>query len=212
MIHDFSIGIRAWMDSWKFISRHGLWHYFLYPFIIGLLWYMGMFAFIVEVLDYLWINIAPKVEFSHIPGDTFSQRTLEVLSNIAKYAMAVVVGILLFITAHKLSKYIILIAMSPVMSLLSERVNDILDGKPQPFSLAKLLKDIVRGTALALRNMFLELIIVWGIGLADILLTMTVPPLGVILAILTPVATFIAGAYFFGFSALDYTCERNGLG
>ncbi len=49
-------------------------------------------------------------------------------------------------------KYIWLIVGSPVFGYLSEKTESIIEGKDYPFSFKQLMKDIVRGVRLALRN------------------------------------------------------------
>lgn len=211
MLNQFSLGIRTWFQSWSFISRNGLMHYFLYPLIIGIIWYMGMGIFIVEIVQYLWAEFGPQITFNAIPNGTWWEQTKIVLAEISKYALSVVVTIILFYTSLKISKYIILILMSPIMSLLSERTNDILEGRINPFSLHQFVRDVIRGSALALRNMFLELIIIWIIGISAYLISTFIPPLGLLISPFIPIISFFVGAYFFGFSTMDYTNERHRL-
>jgi len=211
LIQHFALGINTWFRSWGFISRNGLMHYFLYPLLIGILWYMGMAVFIIECIDYLWTSFGPDITYDPIPNAGWIEQARAVLSEIGKYALAFVIGILIFYSSLKISKYIILIAMSPVMSMLSEKTNDILEGKSNPFSMQQLIRDVLRGTVLAIRNMFIELILIWAIGLINIFITIAVPPLGLILIPFIPLISFIVGAYFFGFSTMDYTNERHRL-
>ena len=52
-----------------------------------------------------------------------------------------------------LFKYLFLIIGSPVFAYLSEKTESIMEGREFPFSFTQLLKDIVRGIKIALRNM-----------------------------------------------------------
>jgi CysZ protein len=177
--------------------------------VIGIIWHMGMAIFILEIVQYLWAEFGPQFTSDAIPNGTWWEQTKVVLAEISKYALAFVVSIILFYTSLKISKYVILILMSPIMSLLSERTNDILEGRNNPFSLHQFIRDVFRGSVLALRNMFLELIIIWIIGISALLITAIIPPLGFIISPLIPVISFFVGAYFFGFSTMDYTNERH---
>jgi CysZ protein len=211
MINQFALGIRTWFQSWGFISRNGLMHYFLYPLIIGIIWHMGMTVFILETVQFLWAEFGPQLDVEVIPEAGWWEQTKAVLAEISKYAIAFIISIILFYTSLKISKYIILMLMSPVMSLLSERTNDILEGRSIPFSMHQFIRDVVRGSALALRNMFLEIISIWIVGLAALLISAILPPLGLIISPFIPVISFFIGAYFFGFSTMDYTNERHRL-
>lgn len=101
-----------------------------------------------------------------------------------------------------LFKYIFLIVGSPVFAYLSEKTESILEGKEYPFSFTQLWKDIKRGIRLALRNTLWQTVYT----LAILILSM-IPVVGWI----TPVIAFLVECYYYGFSMLDYSCERHKL-
>jgi len=101
-----------------------------------------------------------------------------------------------------LFKYLFLIIGSPLFAYLSEKTEAIIEGKDYPFNFKQLLKDIVRGIRLALRN------VVWQtVYTISILILSFIPVLGWI----TPLIALVVECYYFGFSMLDYSCERNKL-
>jgi CysZ protein len=91
------------------------------------------------------------------------------------------------------------------MSLLSERTNDILEGRNNPFSLHQFVRDVIRGSALALRNMFLELLLIWIIGVSAFLIAAFIPPLGLIISPFIPVISFFRSLFF---RILDYGLHK----
>ena len=101
-----------------------------------------------------------------------------------------------------LFKYLWLIVSSPVFAFLSEKTEAILEGRDYPFELQQLLKDIVRGIGIAIRNSLWQTVYV-----VSLLLLSLVPVVGWV----TPVFTFLIECYYYGFSMLDYTCERHQL-
>ena len=101
-----------------------------------------------------------------------------------------------------LFKYIFLILGSPVFAYLSEKTEAIMEGKDFPFSFSQLLKDILRGVKLAIRNSLWQT--VYAISL---LILSFIPVIGWI----TPVIALSIECYYYGFSMLDYSCERNKL-
>lgn len=101
-----------------------------------------------------------------------------------------------------LFKYLFLILGSPVFAYLSEKTESILEGKEYPFSFTQLWKDIKRGIRLALRNTLWQTVYT----LAILILSM-IPVVGWI----TPVIAFLVECYYYGFSMLDYSCERHQL-
>src|SRR5690349_14751834 len=63
-----------------------------------------------------------------------------------------ILRIILVFFYFSLFKYLFLIIGSPVFAYLSEKTQSILEGKDFPFNFSQLLKDILRGIRLALRN------------------------------------------------------------
>lgn len=99
-----------------------------------------------------------------------------------------------------LFKYFFLIVGSPVFAYLSEKTEAILNGKDFPFSLAVLTQDIFRGVRIALRNASWQ-----TVYLLALLFACVVPVAGLI----TPIIALFIECYYFGFSMLDYSMERN---
>lgn len=101
-----------------------------------------------------------------------------------------------------LFKYVWLIIGSPVFAYLSEKTDAILHSKEYPFSLRQLLKDMVRGIKIAVRNALWQ-----TVYLVAILLLSLIPIAGVA----TPVIALLVECYYYGFSMLDYSCERRNM-
>jgi CysZ protein len=98
-------------------------------------------------------------------------------------------------------KYVLLIVLSPFLSLLSEKVESRLDGEhfSGKFSVSRALEEMMRGLRLALRNIWRELLFV-------LILTMLslIGPLSLITAPLI----FLIQSYYAGFGNFDFTLER----
>ncbi|WP_341838305.1 EI24 domain-containing protein [Chitinophaga pollutisoli] len=89
---------------------------------------------------------------------------------------------------------------SPLFAYLSEKTESIMQGKDFPFSASQLLKDLVRGIRLSLRNL------VYQTALMLILAILAFVP---ILGWLTPLIAMLIECYYFGFSMMDYSFERH---
>ena len=137
------------------------------------------------------------------------------IQNFSDYALSGIIDIAvtlgLFFLFHKLNKYVVLVLMSPVMSLLSERTDEKLTGREFPFDWIQLFKDIWRGIRIAVRNFTIEMAIIIGVWIVNLAITALVPPLVIITAPVGAVFTWLVGAYFFGFATMDYTNERRRL-
>jgi len=113
-----------------------------------------------------------------------------------------VLRIVLVFFYFSLFKYIFLIIGSPVFAYLSEKTESILEGKDFPFDGKQLLKDIVRGIRMALRNTLWQTVYV-----VSLILLSLVPVIGWI----TPVIVLFVECYYYGSSMLDYSLERHKL-
>lgn len=204
--------IGSWFSSWSFLSKNKLLHFFLYPIIISILLSMGAVALIRQAVQYIMSFVEPWIDTPAIAGDTWWQKTLEFLSSIGSYAVAFMIWMLSLYLFSKIHKYIVLIVMSPVMALLSEKTDAIVTGRNVGFEFAQLIKDIFRGVVIAIRSMIAELFLGLVIWIAGIYLTFIFPPLALLIGPATLILSFFISAYFFGFSILDYTNERRKLG
>ena len=101
-----------------------------------------------------------------------------------------------------LFKYLFLIIGSPVFAYLSEKTSSIIEGREYPFDAKQLIKDAWRGIKLALRNT------VWQTVYALSLILLSLIPL---FGWITPLIALFVECYYYGFSMMDYSCERNKL-
>lgn len=114
----------------------------------------------------------------------------------------IMIRLILLFFYFSLFKYLFLIIGSPLFAYLSEKTEAIISGKDFPFSWPQLLKDMVRGIKLALRNTL------WQAVYAISLLILSFFP---VIGWVTPVIVLFVECYYYGFSMLDYSCERHKL-
>ena len=113
-----------------------------------------------------------------------------------------IIVVVLFLFYFSLFKFLFLIIGSPVFAYLSERTESILEGREFPFSFPQLFKDMWRGVKIALRNLLWQTVYV-----LTILILSFIPVIGWI----APLVALFTECYYFGFSMLDYSSERNRL-
>jgi CysZ protein len=119
------------------------------------------------------------------------------------FLMAGLILQLIFVLFYlSLFKYLFLILGSLVFAYLSEKTASILEGRDYPFSWPQLLQDAWRGVRLALRNTLWQ-----TVYMLTLLLLSLVPVVGWI----APLIALFIECYYYGFSMLDYSCERNKL-
>lgn len=194
---DFGTGVSTHLKAFQFIAKHGLWLYFLYPIVIMLILaifgFWSTFSIGGKLADYV-ISLIGLSD----PGEGW----LHWLSLILSFIIGLILKVLLFFIFSSFLKFIVLIVCSPIMALLSERVDEIISGKKYPFKFSQFLHDMFRGIAVTFRNMFLETSIIFAcllIGWIPIIGWIVVPFL------------WIVGWYFLGFNMMDYTYERRKL-
>lgn len=189
----FGLAIKSYGKAISFVFEKGLWMYFVYTIAIGCLLTFGGIQLIHSLADWLeeWI-------MSYINTDS-DNSIFAFLGSALHVLLAVGLKILFFFVFSTFSKYILLIIMSPIMALLSERTEEIITGAVYPFKFGQFIKDIGRGVVIALRNMFIEFgfiflgfFVVW------------IPIIGWVAALFLVLVSY----YFYGFSMIDYVSER----
>ena len=196
---DIGRGFSSHVDAIPFIFKNGLWVYFIYPILIGI------FLFVVGLVSFFAVKeiiVDWAMDLMGLNDGGLDDLLGGWIKPIIAFVVGLVVKLVLFFVFNAIYKYIILIILSPVLALLSERVEEIKYGVKFPFEFNQFVKDVLRGILITIRNMFIE----YGIILLC-LLVIWIPVVGWIISILL----YILSAYFVGFSMMDYTSERRRL-
>ena len=187
----------------KFIRKNKLYYFYLVPFLVSLLVYYFLFQWVKDGTD---MGVSFLLDKWHV--DSFLEshdsnwwgKALSVITSIFKFSL----GIGAFFISMVIVKYILLAIMSPWFAYISERTEQILNNTSYSFSLKQILIDAWRGVKISIRNFLYEI----SINILCFILGVFVP----VLAPLLFFTNLYAGAYFYGFSMLDYVCERNKMG
>lgn len=190
MITAFTAGFSAYFRALGFIGQHRLWRYFWAPALISVLLGLAIFGTAWSVSGNLgdWL-------ISLYPWD-WGRSVLERIAAIFGGLFVVALGLILF-------KHLVMALASPFMSPLSEKTEGILQGRSAapPFSLSRIMGDLIRGLRIALRNILRELFFTLSLFLAGLILPILSPVI--------PVAIFIVQAYYAGFGNMDFALERH---
>ena len=111
----------------------------------------------------------------------------------------------------KLTKYLLLTLMAPIMSALAGAVRKREVGTAPPFSAGQLLRDLVRGVRTSLVLLLAELGLSLALALSGLLLTVFAAPLAILLSPALLVGSWMVGAYFYGAAVFDAVYEQDGL-
>lgn len=204
-LRDAGAGLNGFMAALRFALRHGMGWLLLLPALLWAAIAFGVFALLHAPVEQLSAWLAGHLDLGVGPAaDQGLWDSVKAWVNGARELLTVVllklaIAYLLF----KVNKYLVLVLLSPLLAYASERTEEVLTGRTFPFSWGRLLHDALRGSLVALRNGFLEVlatIALWAI-------TLVVP----LLAPLTAVLMFLVSAYFYGFSMFDYIMERRRL-
>ncbi|MFY7965243.1 MAG: EI24 domain-containing protein [Chitinophagaceae bacterium] len=195
MLKEIIISIQAYFKAHQFIKEHKLWKWILLPGIIyTLMFAISMYFFSKTANGFTeWLTI--KVGLKNWL-DRMQSSFLGFFFTLGGMILWMIQMLLYF----SLFKYLFLIIGSPVFAYLSEKTEAIIQGKDFPFSFSQLFKDIIRGVRIALRNS------VWQtVYMFSILIIAFIPIVG----LATPLITILIECYYYGFSMLDYSMERN---
>jgi CysZ protein len=206
MWKDIRIGFQSWAKSWSYISEHRLWYYFLYPIALSILMGMGIYAFVDEAVELISQRIFPEIQ-SRTGDDSAWSMIVAMMFQVSK----LILYILLFYTMWRVNKYLMLALMSPLLSLLVSRILKIETGVESAFQWKAFLHGIWRGSLMAIRNLVLELSLVYLLWIIDLGVSFFLPPAAIIISPICLVASFLISAYFYGLSMLDYSLEQQGF-
>ena len=195
MLKEIVIAIQSYFDAHQFIRKHNLWKWILIPEIIYTILFMaGMYFF--------WNSSDSAVTWlsKSIGLETWLQHQTNAFLNFLFLMAGIMLRLILVFFYFSLFKYLFLIIGSPVFAYLSEKTSSIIEEREFPFSFSQLLKDAARGIRLALRNTARQTLYA-----VSLILLSLVPLAGWI----TPLIALFVECYYYGFSMMDYSCERN---
>ncbi len=186
---------QAYGKAHQFILQHKLWKWILIPGIIYCLLFLGGIYF---VWGYSGDFVEYLTRLFHI-----TEWVQDLASSWVSFLFILVafsVRIIFTFLYLAYFKYLFLILGSPVFSYLSEKTEAILENRDFPFSWKQLMADIWRGVKMSCRNMVYQ-----TAAILILLLVSFIPVVGWI----TPMIGFFIECYFYGFSMMDYSCERH---
>ena len=190
MIKDIFKSMGTYRIAIQYMFKRKLWHWQIVPGFVSLL--LGALIFGAA---YLFGDNLGGILSNWYPW-TFGAAFVAKFFGIIGKILIVVSGLFLY-------RYVLLIIISPFLSLLSEKVEKIYRNDPHfnppLFSLKRMFRDIRRGIFLALRNLSREIFYI-----LLLLLVGLIPGLG----LLTTPLTFAVQSYYAGFANMDFTNER----
>ena len=194
MLKEIIIAVQSYLQAHRFIRKHKLWKWILVPGVLyALLFAFSMVLFGESVSRFIqWV-------FSVTHIDSWAAHHQGGILNFLFVFATFILWLVLMLFYFSLFKYLWLIVGSPLFAYLSEKTESIIRQRDYPFTFKQLRADLVRGIAIALRNTLWQTVYI-----ISLLLLSFVPVAGWI----APVIALLVEAYYYGFSMLDYSCER----
>ncbi|MCB0631060.1 MAG: EI24 domain-containing protein [Saprospiraceae bacterium] len=189
MFRNFFIGISAYSRALQLIKSMRLWSFFLVPALISVL----LAGIIFSVAWYLGDDVGRWISDLY-PWET-GQQTIRRISVFFGSLLLASVGLILY-------KNLVMALASPFMSKLSERIEKRsgLYAVSSPYTSGRMLREIIRGLRIALRNISRELfftLLLLLVGLIPFFSPFVVAGI------------FLIQSYYAGFGSMDYTLERH---
>lgn len=171
--------------------------------VLSLYAFIYSFAIIIKLRLFKYLGILLLLLFLFSSPVILFDFFVRFITDLIPYAAAQEYALTSVSFSAGISGFFLLLVLSPVFSILSEETGKRLTGKEYHFSISQLVKDILRGIKITLRNLFYQYIIIVIISIllyffSDIL----------IVQITGNILIFLISSYFLGFSILDYAMEN----
>jgi CysZ protein len=197
LLKELVISIESYFKAHRFIKKHRLWKWILIPGLFYMIMFLaGMYVF--------WQSSDAAVTYltGKLGLDKWVHRQSSGILSFFFVMGELMVRLVFIFFYFSLFKYLFLIIGSPVFAYLSEKTEAMIEGRDFPFSFVQLLNDVYRGIRLALRNTLWQTVFT-----LSILILSFFPVAGWV----APVIMLFIECYYYGFSMLDYSCERHHL-
>ncbi|MEN9640113.1 MAG: hypothetical protein RLZZ262_1982 [Bacteroidota bacterium] len=206
----FFDGFGSVMRAFQFVADNRLWPYYLVPLIIDFVLSASLF-----VLIHGWSQELTQIICGWLGIDMATDLNTAGLWEWIKLASSYIIRFLVYVAITlcywSIRKNLIVALSSPIMSLLSDRTEEILSGQKTPFDGPQFVRDLVRSGLLALRNFFIECGVSIGIFLLSFLVSLIGGPLALIAVPVLSLSGLAVSSYYFGGSLIDYSLERRKL-
>lgn len=189
---DISLSFRSYLDAIKLIRTHKL----SSLFILSCLAYI-----VIIILSAYIIYLGLQFTFDHKSIPSWLSTYTSWIFNFRWVLNIFLIGIYFssFLVFISIYKYIFLAIASPLFAYISERSAEAINNKDYPFDFKQLVKDILRGILISFRNFSRQFLITLLLYILSF-----IPVVGFLFGFLI----LLTDCYYYGFSMLDYNCER----
>ncbi|AFM03615.1 uncharacterized protein involved in cysteine biosynthesis [Bernardetia litoralis DSM 6794] len=188
----FWLGIRLYGKALSFTREHNLWKYYILPALLNVIIFVS-----VGVICYFFVG--NTIEW--LEGIFKLDNPINWWQTALSYFVKILVSVTAFLIYFKSYKYLMLILLSPALSIVAAKVQGILhpEHPNEDFHFPQFLHDLKRGLTINLTNLAIELSI-----------TIPLILIGLFLSFLSPFTTILiilVESYFLGFGMIDLRNE-----
>ena len=195
----FIKGIISYKKAFVYLLNNRLMYFLIFPIVFNFFLSSLVFYFLEIASDYLHDQVLFLA--NSILGTIILKGG--VISKVISISLWIFSKIFFLFLFLMFSGYITIIILSPIFTFLSEKIAAIKTGYNYSFNLLQFFKDIFRAGVIAIRNIFIQFILM----LLFVLLGF-IPLIGWAISIF---GNLIVTSYFYGFSFMDFSNERNKL-
>lgn len=183
------LGYKNYVKGAIFLFKHKLQWFFIFPIILfGCIYWLGTYFKSLE----LEVNLSLVERSSQI----------ETINELIWTSLEMMFFDAMYIILTQFTLYIVVVLLSPILAMLSEKIEEIVSGKTYDYSFKMLVNDIKRGIIIAFRNLIWFYLFV---GLFMGIVSFFNLPAKSFIVFAIP---FVVGFYYYGFSFIDYVNER----
>ena len=188
MVKNIINGVKAYLGTFKLISKLNLWGYFGIPIFISV-----VTGVLILGLSYMF-----SADLGHFIAKAWiwewGSETFETISSVFGFILIFVLGIVVY-------KHIVMALSAPFMSPVSEKIEAHILGKEGHHHRKTTFREqLMRGIRINMRNLLREI----GFMIPLVLLSF-IPVIGIAFTVLI----YLIQAYYVGFGNMDYTMERH---
>ena len=198
-INLFWKGLKSYRQAFTFLLKNKLFYFFLFPIAFNfLIYFLGL-----SLLNEFRLLTTQYFESFFESFGASEDWWILFLNKFFSISIWLISKVFFFYIFSLFGGYLTIIFLSPVFTYLSEKTASIQKCRIYNFKFTQFIKDIFRAIIISARNIFVQLVMVFVLFLIGF-----VPVIGWGISIF---GNLLIVSYFYGFSFLDYTNERNQL-
>jgi len=195
----FTSSISAFIKSFGLFFKYGLWWYLIFPLIFTIF----LSAIASTYTDMFSAYLEAKTNSIFQEYLSTENTVLSYLNRAVVWLIKLTLKLSLAIAMLFYAKYVVLLLLSPVLSMLSFSFAKKHFLSDEPNSVSLFIKQIFRALIVIIRNIFLQSILM----IISFSLVYIFPPL----IIIQPILFTVIALYFYGYTFIDFVLERKNL-